>query len=474
MDSQPAPCNQARMSAWRKSDGLAAMAFIALVCITRWPVLHRSVLDWDESLYFLMADAWRHGALPYSNIWDNKPLGIYAIFAVFQTLIPGTEAIRAATMACVSVLAFTVYRITFALTGQRVAGLAAGAVLIAASLSNDGLAGNTELFMAAFTAAAVLAALTGRSGFLVGLLLGCAIMVKYVALFEAPVVAFWFLSRQRRVAALLPLALGGLLPLATVVLLYAAAGKLGLWWDCSAASNFRRVDVPFTRGALDYAFGIEWARWGRLYLSALALTGWAFWRRERDWLFLAAWFAAGFLGVAAAKSFFDHYFLQILPVLCVMLGVLVSQIPPRLGQLVLVMAALIGPIQAAQIAFHDATGPDSTAALGAALKGASSLYVFDGQPILYALAGAAPPTRYVLPSVLTGTALARVAGVDATAEVARIMAGAPEFVVARVPPPLDNPRANQAVYAEMAAFLAKDYVLWHQLPGVAIYQRITP
>ncbi len=86
----------------------------------RTPVLWRSVLDWDESLYFLMAQQWRLGHLPYTTIWDNKPIGIYAIFAAFQAVFgDGIFAIRIATVAFVSLLAFTVFKITQMLTGSR-------------------------------------------------------------------------------------------------------------------------------------------------------------------------------------------------------------------------------------------------------------------------------------------------------------------------------------------------------------------
>ena len=40
--------------------------FLLLAVLLRLPVLHRSVLDWDESLYVLMARDWLAGHLPYS------------------------------------------------------------------------------------------------------------------------------------------------------------------------------------------------------------------------------------------------------------------------------------------------------------------------------------------------------------------------------------------------------------------------
>ena len=318
-----------------------------------------------------------------------------------------------------------------------------------------------------FTAVAVWAVLAGRSGWLVGVLLGCAFMVKYVAVFEAPVVLGLYVYQQRRVGAAIPVILGAAVPVLAAVAVYAAAGQLGVWWDCSVAANFRRVNVPLPAGALDYALRSEARRWGLLYLAGFAMLA------RREGVFLAAWLLAGLAGVVVAKSFYDHYFLQVLPVLCVSFGVWFSLLPKgkalRAG---VVLAVLALPVRAAQIALHDATGPDVTAQVGADLAAAhpESLYVFNSQPILYALAGVTPPTRYVLPSELVGRTLPGVAGVDAGAEVARILAGAPRFIVRKQTPATDPAVVNPAVYAQLNQALAAHYSLWRAYPGFEVYQ----
>ena len=149
MDKVKRGCDHRQVTIRCLPSWLIALLFFATTLLSRIPTFSQSVLDWDESLYFLMAQQWRHGHLPYTTIWDNKPIGIYAIFAVAQTMFgDGVASIRLAMVLCVSVLAFAVFRITRALTDDDAAGLAAGAALILCSLSNDGLSSNTELFMA--------------------------------------------------------------------------------------------------------------------------------------------------------------------------------------------------------------------------------------------------------------------------------------------------------------------------------------
>ena len=98
------------------------------------------------------------------------------------------------------------------------------------------------------------------------------------------------------------------------------------------------------------------------------------------------------------------------------------------------------------------------------------IYVLDSQPILYALTDQTPPTRYVLPSELFGRLLPGVAGIDATAEVARILATDPTFIIRRSNPPTDPAVINPAVYGETDQALTAGYALWRSYPGVLVYR----
>jgi hypothetical protein len=63
-----------------------------------------------------------------------------------------------------------------------------------------------------------------------------------------------------------------------------------------------------------------------------------------------------------------------------------------------------------------------------------------------------------------------VAGVDAAAEVHRILAGDPEFIV-RSQFPLSNPTViNRAVYQEVNQDTATRYDLWRSYPDAAVYR----
>jgi hypothetical protein len=375
---------------------------------------------------------------------------------------------RVASVLCVGSLGTLVFLIIEALGARRPAAWLGGALLILASLSNDGLAANTELFMAVCTASAVLAALTTRSGLAVGVLLGAAFMIKYVSACEAPAVFLLFVWRARswRAAAMVPL--GAALPLAAAVLVYAAAGALPAFWADAVMSNLRRAAAPLTWGAVDYALRVQALRWGSLYAVAAFCWAWPGRRLPSGW-FLALWLAGGLAGAAAAKSFYDHYFLQVLPVLCVIAALAWSCLPVRPWRWALAMLVAAPPACAAATALEETQVPDEPRAAAAALNEAhaATLYVFDTQPILYALTGTTPPTRYVLPSVLTGPLLPAVAGVDPLTELNRILATAPGFIARRA----DPQNENEAMLAQLDRTLAANYQAFGTYGDIALYQR---
>jgi hypothetical protein len=506
---------------WQMQACIGAGLFL-LVLITRLPTFFRSVMDWDESLYFLIAEQWRAGHLPYTTVWDNKPIGIYEIFALFQSWFgDSVVSIRVASVAFITVTAFAVFKIALhiPLSDHRfraTCALFAGVAYAVCSLTNDGLAANTEIFMSCFTALAVLSALSQRS-FTAGLLFGMAFMTKYVAVFEFPAILFALLALRpaldlniaikTAIAALT----GAALPLLLTVLLYGATGHLHPWWEDSILSNFRRVAVPVSMPALTYAFNLEAARWSPLFVISFAMLAMAVFRlprlrqpetstgAARCHIFLALWLAGGCIGVVSAKSFFDHYFLQILPVMCVTLAwMLLTAAPlirawPAFATGILFTAILALPAIAAATALGQAANPimsisqgritlqpDTPTQIASDIQpllttpGANQIYVFDYQPIIYSLAGQKPPTKYAFPSVLTKCQLAQVAKVRALHEIRRILATNPEFIVRSLHPFTDPTVVNLRVYAQVDRAIAARYVVWRTYDDAVVYRLRDP
>ena len=60
------------------------------------PVIHV-----DEQFYLLVGDRMLHGAVPYLDIWDRKPIGLFLLYAFFR-LLPGDGILAYQFAACAS------------------------------------------------------------------------------------------------------------------------------------------------------------------------------------------------------------------------------------------------------------------------------------------------------------------------------------------------------------------------------------
>lgn len=78
--------NGPRLTARIDQPICASVVFvIALACLITFPVSALIALrpdHWDGSMYLYIGEMWAKGVLPYVQIFDNKPLGIFALTAV--------------------------------------------------------------------------------------------------------------------------------------------------------------------------------------------------------------------------------------------------------------------------------------------------------------------------------------------------------------------------------------------------------
>ncbi len=504
MKCAPSPQPLTRRRQWVIAGGLFVIIFLV-----RAPTLFRSVLDWDESLYILMAEQWLAGHLPYTTIWDNKPIGIYTIFLIYQVIFgDNVAAIRLATAVFVTANAIFIFKISYHFLQAKTEPLRSKYAVFASvcygigSLSNDGLAANTEIFMTAFTTLAMLLAITPtpkvlRRNVLCGLIFGFAVMTKYVAIFEAPALAFALLylnrpsTRSAYASRLLATAAGGIIPLLVTVLIYLQAGDIGIWWQDSVISNITRVAAAVPIPDINDVGINQLRNWLPFYVAPLVIIIQLMRGRLHEvrnfnaLLFALLWLICGSFGVYAAKSFYDHYFLQILPALCLILTLNIAWLnrigkwtisglmlfPALAGWHALIQAATpIITVQGVHISIQPDTTQQVAQELNAVLQPQQHIYVFDDQPIIYSLTHEEPPTKYVFPSVLTTCFLSKVAKVDAAHEVHKILKQRPTYVVRTLYPASATNNRNYGVYQLVNQTLRDNYHLWHQVGSSQIFQ----
>ncbi len=459
-----------------RSIGAAALMLTMVAVTARYATFGNPVLGFDEQFYLLVGDRMLHGAIPYVDIFDRKPIGLFIIFAAIRAI--GGDGFLAYKLVA---LGFVVATSTFIFSLSR--RLAGGfAALVAASLYiawlnfMEGEGGQSPVFYnVAMIAAAVttLAAIerpgaVRSRGALAMLIVGLALQIKYSVVFEgmyfgvALVWASWRNGeRGLRSVGSIALWVGcALLPTALALLAYTAAGQFDAFWFCNFVSVLaqRHRDAIVQIVGLSVILGI---------LSPLILTlatapiGRVDTKLRLERRFVQGWLGASILGVLLFGRFASpHYAMPILVPLTVLLAPAFDGTRARrIAGVALCAAALILGQVVLALTVRSKGGMSAARAVAAAAHvSGGCLYVYDGYPALYMLTRSCLPTRWAFPGSLNSAdeANPRALGIDPAQEVARIMASRPDAVVD------DYPRFDQgnlATRAVLARALATDYFL---------------
>lgn len=414
----------------------AALVFLLAALVVRAPALLFVELNWDEALYWQMAGELAEGHLPYTATWDRKPPGLFALLAPFHALGGGSVlALRLATALLVAATALGLHAIArHLLPGAAAAGLLAGLGYVLLSMRGVGDGANGELLLAPFAVGGIALALAARGPGMAlgaGVLAGAALLVKQVALAEAAVAALVLLRQPRLFAGYV---LGGAVPVVLAGVAYAAAGQVGLLREAlfaagEAGATGLNLD-GMREGLATYAAAIAAA------LAGLAVLAW---RGERAAaVLLGAWLGAVAAMLLLLGRFADHMMIQLAPPLALGIAAAVAPLGQR-GQ-ALALAALLGwslhsPLRTAgEVLWRRhvdgiAHWGDRTATIAARLRprmeGPGDLFVASRMLALYRETGTRPATRFpFVPHLWSGYA-----PVDGVAEMARILAARPGFVV---------------------------------------------
>jgi len=461
----------------RSPATVAAALLLVALALRAWdfgnPVIHV-----DEQYYLLVGDRMLHGALPYVDIWDRKPIGLFAIFAAIR-LLPGDGIIayQVAALLFATATAWLVHHAARRIGATPLAAFAAGAAYLIWLPLLSGRAGQSPVFFNLFmTGAAVLTLrlpeLAARraisaiiaNGAAMCLLAGLAIQTKYTPAIEGAffgLAHLWYLRRADARwqviarAALLWIALG-LAPTIIPLALYAVRGPAAFqaFWFANFASFLLRSSYAYppdliarrllgiSAQLLPFAICavLTWRERGRMRPQSEE-TGLAF-----------AWLIAAAAGFAILGTYFDHYALPLVAPLAIVAAPTFGRVPRAMaatlgaGALLFVIEAVIRP--------SDTDGAYAIARVVEANSGGECPYVFIGDSIIYHLADACLPTAYAFPSTLAYAPEQGAAGIDTAAEVRRIIAKRPPVIVSG-----SRPLAawNVQSFGIVSGALARDY-----------------
>ncbi|MDX2244486.1 MAG: glycosyltransferase family 39 protein [Leptolyngbyaceae cyanobacterium bins.302] len=463
-----------------------------MVCL-RWSSFYQSVISWDESLYLLVAKAWSQGNPPYTTIWDNKPPGIYAIFLIAIAGL-GHAVLSIRLLAClfVATTCFFLYKIGRLIEPNGTGiGLLAGSFYAVLTLSNGGLAANTEIFYPTFVTIAVylffvhlvnVQVLTSRNDLIlliiIGFLFGIGFEIKYVVLFDFLAFCLILLlssiqkselnyNYRQTLQKVFFLALGFVLPFVIVSTYFWLNGHLSDYVYANFTANkLRTVNLTFSFAPLVQAIAYQIQTYKFFWLSIPSAIAYLLMvktqSQQERWIISGSilWFFMILLGICVVFRgyLYVHYFLQLSACLSLITAYLLVRLIFSVAKTTeqfelrqyLILAALLVALLDSTVVFstlranaryayfthikgvkHWQDTPAMIAEyLNSKVKADDYIYVVDNAPIVYFLTNAKIPTRYAFPSfLLLRPDLPNIISVNALAELDRILQKQPLYII---------------------------------------------
>ncbi|QCE34529.1 hypothetical protein FAI40_03765 [Acetobacteraceae bacterium] len=346
-----------------KSPWLVPLLLLAWAILLRFPNFGSPIVDADQNWFLYVGGQMLHGSLPYVDLWDRKPIGLFLLYAPFNFF--GEYRFWAMELGATFFAWATsclIYRIAAPLT-SRIAGFLAGLIYFPFLNSFTGYSAREAVFYNLFVLGAFALvlfrldklkenpALLLRIGMEAMLLFGLALDLKTSVVFEGIylgcVLLFFCWKSQKSIVKLFGFCTlwvsCALLPTVLSALFYVFIGHWNDWYFANVISFFQqgqsRPIEPILRWCIVMAFSLI------IILLAnqnLRKTNASKIKRE-SLLFIAGWAFAATLIIAivgASKRFTIPYF----PILCLLFAFLweVERIGKIIAGCTFIIICLIG------------------------------------------------------------------------------------------------------------------------------------
>ncbi len=442
---------------------MVVLALVALATRALW--FGDPVADFDEQLYSLIGWRMTHGDLPYVDLWDRKPFGLFAIYAFAHWLFgPGPAAYQIVAGASAIAGAILVYALSLELV-DRVSATIAGALYLMLMAAYGSYSGQSEIFHVPLMLAMLWLVRNparpdaGRRALIAMLVGGLALQVKYTVLPQCLFFGVYALYGRWRAGSSAPelarlaalFAFLGVLPTIAVALLYFWWGGFDAFWFANFVSFFERAPTPFFErrelaGVTELAALVGLGLYAALRLNA-----------PRSWStygLYAGWAIAALATVQLPATVYLYYYGALVPpAILLALPLIDCKAPGRFLPAAALLIGLLCILNPLDRYFYSQGERRTEARLSAAIASHVSsqrdcLYVFDGPTALYRTTGTCLPTRFVYPDHLNNALEAHSLEVDQPTEIARILAHRPGVLVTANLPVTFQRRENLALIDE--------------------------
>ncbi|MGZ8735045.1 MAG: ArnT family glycosyltransferase [Acidimicrobiia bacterium] len=464
------------------------LVFGALLLLTvglRLPAFTVAVFNSDETFLATQAEVINDGGRLYHDAVDRKPPLVPYLYAAVLAVTGSNNlaGVRVVAMFSVALTAVLLVAEGRRRDGAR-RGWIAGLLFVFASVCfapQDGQAANFEVFMLPFATAAIL--LARREKFAAsGVAVAAATLAKQTgAATLLPVLYLaWRVRRRRGVAEA---GAGFALPLAVVALLVGPAQLL--FWAVLGNGSYLGIG-----SASAYVLGLFAVMSVAFVLCNLPVVAPVFWawrsRVERDETDLWLWLLSGVLSVAVGFRFFGHYYLQLLPPLCLISAGVLARASERLRVATVGAAALlaVGFSIVGHVAQPFGVEPRYQRVSRFIESNASErdrILVWGALPEVYWASNRRPATRFASNSFVTGHWGGRPEG-DLTADLAtpgaleQFLADfgehPPRYVIDTSPAAIrDAQYYPMSKFPSIKALVGANYHYVRSIDGIAVYER---
>jgi hypothetical protein len=460
---------------WAAQFALLLLVALILRCDTFGdPNMHG-----DETFYFTVGNFMHQGALPYVDVWDRKPFGLFAIYYLIAGISPAPLAYElisclfaAGTAAIICIIARTWTTVQ--------GGLLAGVCYLLWLGPLQGYGGQSPVFYNLFIAAAALLALRALPQLRVGivpkivplamLLAGMGVTIKTTALPEAAFIGLLCLSAlwqsqsalNQKLRCGITWALIGAAPTLLIAGTYWGIGHWSEFWHAMITSNLSkpphwptsRLRMGFMLMALSPILLI--ATFGLLTTP----------REGRK--FVSLWILAAVLGLFSMPNFYLHYAMPILVPLCI-------------GAAAVLARGITGLVAVAAIALlsfqitppfnfnHTRQSQQAMADLTHAVQahgGGKGMLLFDAPPYLHVTTGKPFMTPLVFPTHFAHLIEKDVSHLSTLAELKRVLALKPGVLVMAVK--LRNGPDNEEAHQLALAYVGRNCRLIKVVPTLEL------
>jgi len=472
------------------------VGLLAIILILRIPSFFEPYFYGDEMIYLTLGQGIRQNVPLYSNLHDNKPPLLYLTAAIAGNIFWFKVILMFWNLVTI-ILFFNLAKYLFQKneTAQKVSTVIFGLLTTLPLL--EGLTVNSELFMIAFTIAAMLILLTKQNSvknlLFAGALFGIGALYKIPAAFDAPIIViYWLISGDLKnwrevFKKTLLLVIGFAIPIAMTFVWYFIKGAFPEYLTAAFLQNVGYVS-SFRPGDIQKPFLVKNAPLLIRAFIVFAGSGMLFVFRKKlskKYILITVWTLFALFAITLSERPYPHYLIQVLAPMSILLTMFFTEKTLEQSLVVIPLAITffvpfyfkfwIYPTTSYYTRFVNfAIGKESKSeyfgnftptvnrnyAIAEFLQKSSlpkdKVFIWDGDSAtIYALSNRLPPIKYVADYHINDYSTKQI-------EADKITASLPKFIILT-----DNYK-----FTEIMPLIKSKYILINRIENANIYSRI--